>query len=261
MDDFVLLGLLFVGAAFVWLAARGRRLRRHEANLRSKHLEALPLSVATRPHERSADERLADALEVVRQTIREQADKELQPLSAELDDARRREREATDRAENLGLSTALTFIHDEMEHWPSWSKGPDFDRQLVPGLTYISGEVAQTPDFRDRTTTNVFSFVDGTYRLSVANEQTSFDNEALLADLTLEVRAGDKWHEVFAADVSKDLMRDVSMWQTTSVKLFELGDWMTHVTALNELFRAKKERQHLELQLSISRPKAARLSE
>jgi hypothetical protein len=219
---------------------------------------ALPVPPAPPPVPKlSWDDEMAASLDSLRKAVREKAKEEAQPLQDEIRDAESRLKAVRAIADKLGVTHAATAIAEEMRHWHSWSKNPNFDLQknnLVEGLSYIWGE--QTRDNRNETNINEFVFRQNKYCLTVAKEHMAYEGTDKYADLILEAVDESGRKAVFCADVSKDIAEDFALWHVVRVTMFEAGEWVHDIVLLHELFRVRHEQVSLRFRAEHILPKA-----
>jgi hypothetical protein len=204
----------------------------------------------------SWDDEMAASLEALRHAVREKAKADAKPLQDEISDAQSRLNAVRATAEKLGISQAATAIAEEMRHWHSWSKNPQFrfEKNLVAGLSYTGGEHIRQD--RNETNINEFVFRDHQYRLLIAGEHIGYDSTDKYADLILETFEEIGWKRVFSAEVTKDISYDFAVWHVLNVTMLDAGEWIHNVVMLHELFRVKQEQTSLQRKAEYLLPKA-----
>jgi hypothetical protein len=251
--------LLVVGIVVAWWLLSRERGKPYPSAQRRELVVAEPVREPTKK-ERSAEQKLADSLETLREAIREKADAEHRTLRDQLEDANERLAAARRLADRLGVASAVTKIAGEMEHWYSWSKSEDYDfsENLVDGLKYLGGDHTEVNG--NKTTVNEFAFGGARYRMSLADEHYGIHSSSKYADLILECFDGTAYRRVFAAEIAQDIMREFAPWRALNVTTIELGTWVHGAVAPQELFIARRERDDLRRQAEYTLPKVKNLN-
>jgi hypothetical protein len=159
---------------------------------------------------------------------------------------------ATDLIKTSYLSHALPFVHEETQHWPSWSKMDEARWTAPMPLSDVDGSSGSGINERW-----VEFRADGSplFKIEFEKSRMPVDDEYEYGSMTLYVD-GD---EVLGMFVRRDWTNEWGGWEFSVVETLKVGSWIEGFMAFYSQLRSIKENKSEDRNDSYVRQKAAKI--
>ena len=154
--------------------------------------------------------------------------------------ARERVEQARELVRRSGLGSALVAVLEDIKHWPSWSKRPDFMQYVNFPVSDVlaTNEDKQETYSRTSTTTIYFLYAQRRYGLVFTDNGFRSGPDDSFCHGKVDFVADDQ--VVLGLNISLD-GDDFPVWHWFDVYALKVGDWAKHLLEMAEHIRMKKE--------------------
>lgn len=210
---------------------------------------------------------LLNSVDALRHSIRKIKEKETQGLEAHLENLQNQRQAYDEISTKIDLKKAVILIVNTLkEERMSYSNFPeDFGSEgekvyQIDNLYYISGNQEESKN-GNITTTDKFRFKDRIYILSIEHGErdTWFDfdlgseqcNSYYLGELKLKHFENGSYSEVFSMGLKIEDSIEPLSWESMSVELITVGDWLPEIIELHELLKIDEEQSDLKFRAAL----------